>query len=151
MLRAPCGFAIVATLALTSPAAADSVDPHEIPPAEGAPQRKIIVHMSPGTTVPARWYGWQIMLADLAAGLTFALGVQARAPAIMYASGAIYVLGGPSVHAAHSNDVSLGLDLGMRLMVRRLLLVWDGQRSRDRIGPASISTSLAWLGASSAR
>jgi hypothetical protein len=86
-----------------------------------------------------RWYGWQPMLTD-AASVTFMLGsikYVSRPAALLSLGVGGYVLGSPTVHAAHGNWGRAGVSLGLRVGLPTLGFVIAAKATSRRHGQFS--------------
>jgi len=72
---------------------------------------------APSAAPVGRWYGWQILLCDVAAEGFGVAALASHSVALLVPSGAIHVLGGPIVHWAHGNVGRGFASLGLRLVL----------------------------------
>lgn len=61
------------------------------------------------------WYGWQTMLVDAATGGLLIAAQAGRNDQLASLSLVAYLVGGPTVHAAHKHGTSAGVSFGLRL------------------------------------
>lgn len=102
-----------------------------------------------------RWYGWQVLLCDLAAEGFGLAAVLSRSAILLVPSGALHALGGPIVHWSHGNAgrgfASLGLRLGLPLVGALIgAATSNGSSTPAIVGGAagsvvSIVLDIAWL------
>lgn len=101
------------------------------------------------------WYGWQVLLCDLAAEGFGVAAVLSRSAILLVPSGALHALGGPIVHWSHGNAgrgfASLGLRLGLPLVGALIgAAANNGSSAPAIVGGAagsvvSIALDIAWL------
>jgi hypothetical protein len=106
--------------------------PHQEPPSSSAPSSHVPAskeRREPAEAAPRRWYGWQTLSTDAAAGAlayTYYLSNNvwtggSGGPGWFVMSGATYLLGGPVVHVAHgkigTGVGSLALRVGAPLVL----------------------------------
>lgn len=63
----------------------------------------------------SRWYGWQVLLADVVGGTLSSAGAIANEPGLVIAGGAVQIAGPPTIHWLHGR-VGVGFgSLGLRV------------------------------------
>lgn len=132
--RAVCGAAVAALLFL-----ARAGDAHAAPPQKGfAVGRRPAPAPAPVDTRPQRWYGWQILTADVAiVGLVIAAtsgdGEPEPAANIL---GLLYPTASPFIHLAHDQSGKALGSLGLRLALPLLGgLIGFAAHECDLLGP----------------
>jgi hypothetical protein len=109
---------IATATAMASTAAADDPIPADPPPFPA--QHVEVAPPPPAVVVPPVWYGWQILLVDIASDVAFVeairLGNGATAP-LAGLGVAGYFAGGPIIHAAHGQSGNVGRSVAIRLLV----------------------------------
>lgn len=67
-----------------------------------------------------RWYGWQVLLADVLGGTLASIGTATDVPALLVAGGVVQIAGAPTIHWAHgrvgAGFGSLGIRFGGPLL-----------------------------------
>jgi hypothetical protein len=88
-------------------------------PAVPPPLEDSAESMPPAPSPPAperRWYGWQILAADVAASLAWVGAAKSGSPPLVVLGELIYVGGGPAIHAQHSHRAAVVPSLIARLV-----------------------------------
>lgn len=81
---------------------------------------------------PSRtWYGWQVAIADGAAGGLLLLGAETESRALLFTSVGVYAIVPPAIHGFHDEDLGFGLSLALRATLPPLLLLMTFDRGGD--------------------